>query len=134
MTNGANRRKALLATVDRYFEAMDRGDVDATVACFADDATLASEGQMYLTGKVEIAAFFQRLTDNSERMAHDVTNLVVDADAGKVAAELHYTNVRVSHAPIDMHNCNFFDIGDDGRFRRVRFWVGDPSQLKAARS
>jgi hypothetical protein len=23
-----------------------------------------------------------------------------------------------------MENCNFFDVGADGRFTRVRFWTG----------
>ena len=47
---------------------------------------------------------------------------------------MHYTNVRKAYAPIDMHNCNVFDVDDDGRFRRVRFWVGEPSQLDAPRT
>lgn len=134
MRNDAQRREVLLAAVHRYFDAMDRGDVEATVDCFAGDATLSSEGQMHLTGREEIRAFLNRLAENSERMAHGVTSLVVDVDSGKVAAELHYTNVRKEYAPIDMHNCNFFDVGDDGRFRRVRFWVGDPSQLDAPKA
>jgi len=25
----------------------------------------------------------------------------------------------------DMHNCNFFDFDADGKFTRVRFWMGN---------
>src|SRR5688500_17924162 len=83
------------AVLERYFSAMDRGDVETTVAGFAEDATLECETTgLSLRGRDEIRAFFTRLTENTNGMVHAPTSLAVDVEAGKVAAELKYTNSR----------------------------------------
>ena len=124
------RESLVEAVVSGYFGAMDAGDVEACVACFADDAVLLTENRMRLEGKEELRAFFARLVAISHEMLHEVTNLVVDVDAGKVACELRYANTRREGGRLDMANCNFFDFDPSGRFTRVKFWLGDPSQLE----
>ena len=124
---------SMATAVHRYFEAMDRGDIEATLECFTDDALLISEGQMHLKGKAAIRAFLVELAANSASMSHTVTGLVADATQRKAVAELRYTNARLEFADIDMENCNIFEFDETGRFTRVRFWVGDPAQLSATR-
>jgi ketosteroid isomerase-like protein len=121
------REELLDAVLTRYFEAMDRGDVDTVTGCFADDAVLITENRMRVEGKPAIREFFELLSQYTG-MTHEVTNVVVDVEAGKVACELHYVNPR-EERPLDMLNCNFFDVGPDGRFTRVKFWLGDPAQF-----
>jgi ketosteroid isomerase-like protein len=116
--------------LERYFAAMDRGDVDTVVDCFADDAELITENRMRVEGKPAIHDFFVMLSEYAGKMRHEVSNVVVDVDNGKVACELHYVNAREVR-PLDMQNCNFFDVDDNGRFSRVKFWVGDPAQFDA---
>jgi ketosteroid isomerase-like protein len=116
--------------LERYFAAMDRGDVETVIACFADDAELITENRMRVEGKPAIRDFFVMLAEYAGKMRHDVSNVVVDAESGKVACELHYVNAR-DERPLDMLNCNFFDVDESGRFTRVKFWVGDPAQFDA---
>jgi uncharacterized protein (TIGR02246 family) len=115
------------AVLERYFAAMDRGDVETTVAGFAEDATLACETTgMRLRGRDEIRAFFTGLTQNTNGMEHAPMSLVVDVEGRKVAAELAYTNSRKTGPELDMENCNVFEFDADGRLSRVRYWTGKP--------
>ena len=108
-----------------YFAALDRGDVETAVSCFEDTATLICETDgTRLDGKEAIRAFLQQITDESQGMNHEVTNLVVDMQNRRCAAELHYSDQLTTGTELDMDNCNFFDFGTDGRFTRVRFWTG----------
>lgn len=114
------------AIVRDYFGAMDSGDVDATVACFAPDATLTCESSdMRLKGHDELRAFFKDLCVRTAAMVHQVTNFVVDEANGRCAVEIVYRNEHKDGSLYDMENCNFFDFGPDGKFARVRFWTGE---------
>ena len=115
----------LAAAVQRYFDTMDAGDAEGTAQLFADDGVLecASTG-MHLQGHEELRSFFQSLADNTNGMTHAPTNVVVDTEAGKASCELTYTNDRKARPFYETENCNFFDFGPDGRFTRVRFWMG----------
>lgn len=54
-----------------------------------------------------------------------ITSTVVDEERGKVATELDYYNENGV-----MHNCNFFEVGEDGRFTRVVIWMDGESPLR----
>ncbi|MGQ5261217.1 nuclear transport factor 2 family protein [Micromonospora sp. ZYX-F-536] len=45
--------------IDRYFRAVDDGDLDAFVACFADTATVADEDRLH-EGRAAIRAWRER--------------------------------------------------------------------------
>lgn len=123
-----SREFLLDLVLERYFAGMDRGDVETVVGCFADDAVLITENRLRVEGKEAIRDFFVMLGQYAGRMRHEVSNVVVDAANGRVACELHYVNER-EEKPLDMLNCNFFDVDADGRFTRVKFWLGDPAQF-----
>jgi hypothetical protein len=52
---------------------------------------------------------------------------VVEPGAGKVATEQHVDLVR--DGTTKMHNCNFFDVNDDGKFSRVIIWMDGANPL-----
>jgi hypothetical protein len=60
-------------------------------------------------------------------MVHDITNIVVEPGAGKVATEQHVDLVR--DGTTKMHNCNFFDVNEDGKFSRVIIWMDGTNPL-----
>ena len=126
MTTRPRRTRAFYAAaVRRYFRCMDKGDLAGTLACFAPRGWLICESVgIRLRGHRAIGKFFQAMTDNTRGMIHRPTNIVIDDKNGTVAAELVYKNDRRIGAKLDMENCNFFDVGADGRFTRVRFWTG----------
>jgi len=113
------------AVVNGYFKAMDTGDVEGTIACFAPDATLTWEtNDLVLTGHGEIRAFFTEFIAGTNMRLHEVRNAVVDTEKATCAVEIRYRSDIKDGPDVDMANCNFFDFGPDGKFTRVRFWSG----------
>ena len=124
-------RDQLAALPDTYFRAVDAMDVDAILAHFADDATLTVQtDNVTFTGADEIRRMFTDFIGASVSIFHGIKNIVVEPDTGKVATEQSYIGELKDGTRNDMHNCNFFDIGPDGRFTRVIIWMAGTNPLK----
>ena len=124
-------REQLAALPDSYFKAVDAKDVDEILAHFADDATLTVQtDHVTWTGADEIRRMFTDFTEGSVSIFHEIKNIVVEPEAGKVATEQSYIGELNDGQRNDMHNCNFFDVGPDGRFTRVIIWMAGTNPLK----
>ena len=123
-------REQLAALPDTYFKAVDAKDVDAILAHFADDATLTVQtaGAVF-EGSEEIRRMFTDFCTNSVSIFHEIKNIVVEPDAGKVATEQSYSGELNDGTKNDMHNCNFFDVDSDGKFSRVIIWMAGTNPL-----
>ena len=112
-----------------YFKAVDALDVDAVLGHFAETAALTVQtDHVTFTGAEEIRRMFEGFFADWDSMVHTITNLVVDAGAGKVATEQDVVLRRDGET--EMHNCNFFDVGADGRFTRVIIWMDGANPLQ----
>lgn len=118
-------RDEIARSVERYFAALDSLDVEATVACFAEDGSLecVSDGRRAV-GPEQLRDFVSGVTDGSQGMVHALVTLVIDVDAGECATEQDYHDRRSDGRVYDERTCNFFSFAPDGRLRRVRFWRG----------
>jgi ketosteroid isomerase-like protein len=106
-------------------------DVDAVLAHFADDATLTVQtDHVTFTGAAEIRRMFTDFFDASVSIRHELRNVVVEEAAGKVATEQGYIGELKDGTKNDMHNCNFFSFGADGKFKRVIIWMAGTNPLK----
>ncbi len=124
-------REQLAALPDSYFKAVDAKDVDAILSHFADDAVLTVQtDHAVFSGADEIRRMFTDFCDNSVSIFHEIKNIVVEPDAGKVATEQSYIGELRDGTKNDMHNCNFFDVGADGRFTRMIIWMAGTNPLK----
>jgi uncharacterized protein (TIGR02246 family) len=124
-------REQLAALPDTYFKAVDARDVDAILAHFADDATLIVQtDHAVFSGAEEIRRMFTDFCTNSVSIFHEIKNIVVESEAGKVATEQSYIGELNDGTKNDMHNCNFFDIDSDGKFSRVIIWMAGTNPLK----
>ena len=124
-------REHLAALPDSYFKAVDAMDVDAILSHFAEDATLTVQtDHVTFTGAEEIRRMFTDFTGASVSIFHELKNIVVEPEVGKVATEQSYIGELTDGTRNDMHNCNFFDVGADGRFTRVIIWMAGTSPLK----
>ena len=124
-------REQLAALPASYFKAVDAQDVDAIVAHFADDATLTVQtDHVTFTGASEIRRMFSDFVAGSNSIFHEIKNIVVEPDAGKIATEQSYIGELVDGTKNDMHNCNFFSFAGDGRFKRVIIWMAGTNPLK----
>lgn len=119
-------RSDIEAAVQAYFDALDRGDPIGAAELFANGAVLICEStdERY-EGQDAIRGFFELIGSESAGMLHTSTNVVVDVDKRSAAAELRYTDDLHDGRRYDMQNCDFFDLDQDGRFTRVRFWLGE---------
>jgi uncharacterized protein (TIGR02246 family) len=124
-------REQLAALPDSYFKAVDAKDVDAIMSHFADDATLTVQtDHAVFTGADEIRRMFTDFCDASLSIFHEIKNIVVEPDTGKVATEQSYIGELTDGTKNDMHNCNFFDVNAEGRFSRVIIWMAGANPLK----
>ena len=124
-------REALAAAPQSYFDAVDAMDVDAVLAHFADDATLTVQtDHVTFDGADEIRRMFTDFCAASVSIFHEIKNIVVEPEAGKVATEQSYIGELNDGTKNDMHNCNFFDVDSDGKFSRVIIWMAGTNPLK----
>src|SRR5439155_1368433 len=104
---------------------------DAILSHFAADAVLIVQtDHAVFTGADEIRRMFTDFCAHSVSIFHEIKNIVVEPDAGKIATEQSYIGELVDGAKNDMHNCNFFDINADGQFTRVIIWMAGTNPLK----
>ena len=124
-------REQLAALPDSYFKAVDAKDVDAILSHFADDCVMTVQtDHAVFTGAEEIRRMFTDFCANSVSIFHEIKSIVVEADAGKVATEQSYIGELNDGTKNDMHNCNFFDVDEDGKFSRVIIWMAGTNPLK----
>ena len=124
-------REQLAALPESYFKAVDAQDVDAILSHFADDATLTVQtDHAVFSGADEIRRMFTDFCDNSVSIFHEIKNIVVEPDKGKIATEQSYIGELNDGTKNDMHNCNFFDVDAEGKFTRVIIWMAGTNPLK----
>jgi uncharacterized protein (TIGR02246 family) len=124
-------RQTLASLPASYFDAVDRQDIDDVVRHFAPDATLTVQtDHVTFTGRDEIRRMFTDFFASSESIFHEIKNIVVEEERGKVATEQSYIGTLADGSKNDMHNCNFFDVNDAGTFDRVIIWMAGTNPLK----
>jgi ketosteroid isomerase-like protein len=127
----AHTRDQLAALPASYFKAVDAKDVDAILSHFAENATLTVQtDHVTFSGASEIRRMFTDFVSNSKSIFHEIANIVVEEASGKVATEQNYVGELTDGTRNDMHNCNFFDVGPDGKFTRVIIWMAGTNPLK----
>ena len=124
-------RERLAALPESYFKAVDAKDVDAILSHFANDATLTVQtDHAAFAGADEIRRMFTDFCGGSVSIFHEILNIVVEPDKGKVATEQTYVGELKDGTKNDMHNCNFFDVDAEGKFTRVIIWMAGTNPLK----
>ena len=114
---------------NRYFVSVDGKQLDATVDCFAPDATLRVE-----TAKVEhvghdaIRRMFDDFMGSTKIIYHGGYNHVVDVDKQLIASQFTARNDYDDGSQVEMNNCNFFVV-EDGRFAHVTVYMSDENPL-----
>lgn len=106
---------ALTALVERYFAAVDRMDMPATLACLAPDATftIATFDTTYRGRDGEIRGMFERLNARYARVWHGQFDHVV-MPPHRVASRFRVENTLHDGSLQVKNNCNFFRVRGDG--------------------
>ncbi|KAI9042451.1 nuclear transport factor 2 family protein [Aspergillus affinis] len=114
-----------------YFAAIDNKDLELVLSLFVPDATFTVQtDHVTITGLEELRSMFVGFMGSSKTMLHDIQHITVDERARKVCTEHKYVGELEDGTKNDMKNCNFFDVGEDGRFTRVVIWMAGANPLK----
>ena len=118
----------LAAVAHSYFAAADARDLDAVFTHFDPNIvhrTLGQPGELYHKISRGIEELRPAWEDYFARgvETHEITNLVVDEGSSKVSTEQVIWDVRDDESVPVQYNCNFFDIGPNGKITRMVVWM-----------
>ena len=101
----------LIGLVERYFNAVDRMDVTATLACFVPDATftIATFDTTYRGRDGEVRGMYERLNTRYAKVWHGDFDHVVMAPS-RIASRFRVENTLHAGSLQVKHNCNFFRV------------------------
>ena len=120
---------ALVALVERYFAAVDRMDLAATLACFEPDATftIATFDVTYAGRDDGIRGMFERLNQRYAKVWHGGFDHVAQAP-DRVASRFRVENTLADGSLRVKNNYNFFRVRD-GRFSAVQVYMSGDNSL-----
>jgi ketosteroid isomerase-like protein len=98
-----------------FYDCVDRGDIPAIAALFAQHATYHRPGYEPFLGPAGMARFYgaeRKIRDGRHRL-----EWVVAAD-GQVAVRGSFRGTLRNGDPIELRFADFFEVGQDGLFTR----------------
>jgi len=118
----------LIALVERYFAAVDRMDLSATLDCFAVDArvTIATFDTLYQGRDTEVRGMYSRLFARYASVWHGDFDHVVQPPI-RIASQFTVRNVSQQGVETLKHNCNFFRLREDRICAMNVYMSGDNS-------
>jgi ketosteroid isomerase-like protein len=120
----------MVQTVERYFAAVDRKDLDGVLAFFVPDAvfTVATYDTVYRGRDTEISGMFDRLFKRYAGVWHGEFSHVVQPPA-LVATRFRVRNTTETGEQIHKSNCNFFRFNGE-LFDDVRVYMSGDNALR----
>jgi ketosteroid isomerase-like protein len=111
MSDTAAQQRLLITLVERYFAAVDRMDLDATLHCFTEDArvTIATFDTVYRGRDTEVRTMYERLFARYASVWHGDFDHVPQPPA-RIASQFTVRNVSLQGGEVIKHNCNFFHV------------------------
>jgi len=120
----------LITLVETYFSAVDRKDVDGTLACFATNArfAIANHGVSYEGLEPQIRGMYERLNERYAKVWHGDFTHTVDVAAQRIACRFRVENITHQGEKLVKNNCNFFEVRD-GLFSAVYVYMTGENSL-----
>ncbi|HUT49374.1 MAG TPA: nuclear transport factor 2 family protein [Alphaproteobacteria bacterium] len=113
----------------RYFNAVDREDLDAVIATLTEDCVFTVETHgVRLQGREAIESMMRRLWANHAAVRHLDFVYVPAPGHDSIAVRFTVINTRHDGGQTRKSNCNFFEIRD-GRFDRVAVYMAGENTL-----
>ncbi len=112
-----------------YFASVDAKDMDATLACFHDEALLTVQtSSTRHAGKAEIRRMFEDFFGAYETIVHKDFTCTVDAANGRISASFEAVLTAADGSVTRLHNTNFWRVRD-GRFQEVHVYMSGANVL-----
>lgn len=120
----------MVRLVERYFAAVDRKDIDGTLAVFTPDAefTIATFDTVYRGRDGGIRGMFERLFARYDGVWHGNFRHVVEPPH-RIASRFDVENRTADGQVSRKHNANFFVLRD-GLFSEVAVYMSGDNSLR----
>jgi ketosteroid isomerase-like protein len=127
-----NRQELIELIEKRYFNAMDQGQLDDTLACLAPDCVwnIYPAGTVLRGRDTEIRAAFEDAIARYPTMWHGNFEWIVDEAEQKVATSFDVRLVDKAGRETKLSNAKLFRI-EDGRFTRLDLYFSSAAPIVA---
>lgn len=124
-----SRDQLVELAVNRYFASVDRKDLDATLACFNDEALFCVQTAFTRhAGKAAIERMFVDFFSAWKTIVHKDFTCTVDEKNGRIAASFEAVLTAENGAVTRFFNTNFWRVRD-GRFQEVYVYFSGANVL-----
>ena len=123
-------RTALIDFATRqYFGSVDAKDMNATLACFNDEALFCVQTSFTRhSGKAELRRMFEDFFAGYATIVHKDFVCTVDEMNGRIAASFEAVLTGADGSVTRLHNTNFWRLRD-GRFQEVHVYMSGANVL-----
>ncbi len=125
--NGSVTYGYLVDMVERYFDAVDKLDMEAVLSLFNEDAvfTIQSAHAVHEGRDDGLRAMYEELFENYRtHMRHVHFRHVADPENNRIASQFEVELTDNDGNEVTLTNCNFFYL-ENGRFSRVFVYMSD---------
>ncbi len=113
----------------RYFGSVDAKDIEATLACFNDEALFCVQTSFTRhSGKAELRRMFEDFFGSYVTIVHRDFTCTVDEKNGRIAASFEAVLTAADGQVTRLNNSNFWRLRD-GRFQEVHVYMSGANVL-----
>ena len=123
--------ETMIETIDRYFDAVDAGDIEATLAVMTPDCTLCviTDNATHSGRDTGIRQMFERRLQNVKTAWHGNRRHIADPAAGIATTRFDVRRTATDGKKRVMDNINFFEFQGD-RLHRISIWMSGENTLR----
>lgn len=124
-----SRQQLIELATQRYFANVDAKKMEATLACFHDEALFCIQTSFTRhSGKAEIRRMFEDFFTGFKTIVHKDFVCTVDAANGRVSASFEAVLTGHDGSVTSLRNTNFWRVRD-GRFQEVYVYMSGANVL-----
>ena len=122
-------KQMIILVEDSYFHNVDNKNLDATLACFTEDAELTVQtAHITHRGQGEIRRMFGDFMRDTPMIYHGDYSHVTDVENQLIASQFLARNKLADGSEVSMRNCNFFVLRD-GLFAKATIYMSGENPL-----
>ncbi len=124
-----SREELIAFATQSYFASVDRKDMEATLACFHDEALFCVQtAHTRHSGKAEIQRMFEDFFGAYDTIVHRDFTCTVDEAHGRIAASFIAELTAADGSVTRLTNTNFWRLRD-GKFQEVYVYMSGDNVL-----
>ena len=126
---GLTRAELIDLATQKYFASVDRKDLEATLACFHDEALFCVQTAFTRhSGKGELKRMFEDFFATWQTIVHNDFVCTVDEAHGRITASFEAVLTAPDGSVTRLNNTNFWRIRD-GKFQEVYVYMSGENPL-----